>query len=335
MLLCLPGRFTLTCAAKQRMTADTVLVVTASYDMAPEYVGAALDRRGVPFFRLDTDRFPAEVLASFDPQAGLKIRDGVRSISGKEVRSVWYRRNVAPNLPEGLEPGTHEFCEREARAFLEGTLAALPTERWLSPPQAIWRAERKPYQLSVAAQLGFTLPHTVMTNEAAVVRSLANETQLVAKALSSGYISHAQGNWAIFTSALGPEDILVLDGLAMAPVTFQEKVDKLCDVRVTVVGDKVFAAEILSQDRESSRVDWRATDDPNLEHRAHELPSKLADRCRLLVSHLGLSFGAIDFALKPDGTYVFFEINPNGEWLWIEDQLGLPIADTIAEWLSA
>ena len=77
----------------------------------------------------------------------------------------------------------------------------------------------------------------------------------------------------------------------------------------------------MSQDRESSKVDWRATDDPDLEHRTHELPPALAHRCLRLVSRLGLIFGAIDFALKPDGTYVFFEINPNGEWLWLEDQL--------------
>ena len=127
------------------MTANTVLLVTASYDLAPEYVGAALERRGVPFFRLDTDRFPSEVQASFDPQRGLSISDGDMHISHREVKSVWYRRNVAPNLPEDLDVGSSEFCEREARMFLEGALTSLPTQRWLSSPQAIWLAERKPY----------------------------------------------------------------------------------------------------------------------------------------------------------------------------------------------
>ena len=242
---------------------------------------------------------------------------------------------LPPNLPKDLDPGTREFCERETRRFLEGVLAALPTQHWLSSPQAIRRAEQKPYQLAVAAQLGFTLPPTIMTNDPAAVRGFAQERgQLVAKAVSSGYIAGAGGNQAIFTSSLAPGDLEDLDGLALAPVTLQEKVEKSSDIRVTVVGDEVFAAEILSQDRESSRVDWRATDDPNLEHRPHELPSTLDHHCRRLVSYLGISFGAIDFALKPDGTYVFFEINPNGEWLWIEDQLGLPISDRIAAWLN-
>lgn len=315
------------------MTADTVLLVTTSYDPAPEYVGAALERRGFPFFRLNTDQFPSLVRAEFNPQRGLTISDRRRSISGKQVKSVWYRRDVVPDLPDDLDPGTRDFCEREVRAFLGGTLAALPTQRWLSSPQAIWRAERKPYQLAVAAQLGFTLPCTMVTNEPAVVREFAQERRLVAKAVSSSYIRSPGGNQAIFTNALTPADLEDLDGLALAPVIFQENVEKSSDIRVTVVGNEVFAAEILSQRRESSKVDWRATDDPDLEHKTHELPSTLARRCLRLVSHLGLIFGAIDFALKPDGTYVFFEINPNGEWLWLEDQLGFPISDRIAAWL--
>ena len=317
------------------MTSDTVLLVTASHDQAPEYVGKALEHRGVPFFRLNTDRFPWEVLGSFNPHGDIAISDGKGSISGKEVKSVWYRRNVAPDLPDSLNAGTQEFCKRETRAFLEGTLAVLPTRRWLSAPQSIWCAEHKPYQLAVANKLGFTLPKTVVTNDPSAAQGLANGRRLVAKAVSSGYIASVDGNRPIFTSALDPSDIEDFDGLRFAPVILQEKVEKSSDIRVTVVGDDVFATEIMSQDRESSKIDWRATDDPNLEHRTHKLPQALARRCRHLVSYLGLSFGAIDFALTPDGTYVFFEINPNGEWLWLEDRLGLPISDRIAAWLSA
>ena len=317
------------------MTNEVILLVTASYDVAPEYVGAALERCGVSSFRLDTDRFPSEVQASFDPHGDITISDGELSISGKDVKAVWYRRNVAPKLPEQLTPGTLEFCERETRAFLEGALTALPTQRWLSSPQAIWQSEHKPYQLAVASQLGFTLPPTIVTNDPKAAWDFAQGRWLVAKAVSSGYIAGSDGNRAIFTSAVDTDEMEDLSGLALAPVIFQEKIEKSSDIRVTVVGGEVFAAEILSQGRESSKVDWRATDDPNLEHRTHELPLTLAQRCRDLVSHLGLSFGAIDFGLKPDGTYVFFEINPNGEWLWIEDRLGMPIAKTIAAWLSA
>ena len=226
------------------MTANTVLLVTASYDEAAKYVAQALHLRQVPFFRLDTDRLPTEVEASFDPQGDITFADGDQSVSGKDVKSVWYRRNVAPNLPTELSAGTREFCQREARAFLEGTLSTLPTERWLSFPHAIWRAERKPYQLAVAAQLGFVLPRTIVTNRAKIAQDFAQGRRIVVKAVSSGYIAGPEGNQAIFTSAIDHSDLQDLSGLPLAPVTFQEKIEKSSDIRVTVVGNEVFSAEI-------------------------------------------------------------------------------------------
>jgi len=317
------------------MTADTVLIVTASYDVAADYVVKALKQRNATVFRLNTDQFPSEVKATFQPPDGLVFSAGDQTLLGASVKSVWYRRHVFPELPAEMEAGIRDFCEREVRAFLDGVLAALPVERWMSSPQAIARAERKPYQLAEAARLGFIIPETVITNDQFSASNIAQRHRLAAKAISSGYIADPEGNRAIFTSALRSEDLEDMDGLALAPVTFQELVDKVSDIRVTIVADEVFAAEILSQEHESSRIDWRATDDPHLPHRRHELPSGVASLCRELVKRLGLVFGAIDLALKSDGTYIFFEINPNGEWLWLEDQLGFPISDRIAQWLDS
>ena len=317
------------------MTADTVLLVTASYDVAADYVDSALERCAAPRFRLDTDRFPSEVRISFSQNGDMAISDGHRSISSRDVRSVWYRRNVSPDLPLELPSGVQDFCERETRAFLEGVLLALPTQRWLSSPSAIWNAEHKPYQLATASRLGFAVPDTTIANDESMVRQFASGRTVVAKAVSAGYIVEPNGGRAIFTSAVHSDDLLDLSGLKLAPVIFQQRIEKVSDIRVTVVGDDVFSTEILSQERASSEVDWRATDDPGLEHRNHELPPSVTALCRKLLTQMGLDFGAIDLALCSDGTYVFFEINPNGEWLWLEDIVGLPISDSIARWLCA
>lgn len=315
---------------------DTILLVTASYDVAADYVGCALRNRKSLFFRLDTDKFPSQVQATFSPREGITFSSGSQRVAGRQIKAVWYRRLVAPDLPPGLDRGTRDFCERETRAFLNGVLATLPTTaRWLSAPLAVRAAESKPYQLKIAADLGFLVPNTTITNHPGAVLELSKCYPLAAKAVSSGYIASESGNKAIFTSRVGNQDLEDLESLSLAPVTFQEFVEKQSDIRVTVVGDNVFAAEILSQASQSSRVDWRATEDPNLPHRRHELPDQVASLCRSLTGALGLSFGAIDLALYADGQYMFFEINPNGEWVWIEDQLQFPISQTIAEWLDA
>ena len=144
----------------------------------------------------------------------------------------------------------------------------------------------------------------------------------------------SNGFEAIFTSTVRDTDLQELDGLSLAPVTFQEWISKRSDIRVTVVGRRVFATEILSQGRESSRIDWRATDVADLPHRRFELPVTEVRRCISLVSRLGLAFGAIDLILDEDGALQFLEINPNGEWMWIEDLVGYPLSDAIASFLT-
>ena len=316
------------------MTANTVLLVTASYDVAADSVSRCLEQTGIPVFRLDTDLFPTEVKATFDPTCGLTIENFRDFVNSNQIMSVWYRRNVAPALPAHLDEYDREFCSRESRAFLEGTLMSIPTDRWLSNPTAIWRAEHKLYQLTIAKQLGFDLPPTVVTNDETATQQFTKNRQIIAKAVSSGYIDSPNGYRAIFTTALTSTDLDDLSGLDVSPVIFQGRVQKASDIRVTVIGGEVFTAEIMSQSHPSSVTDWRATENPELQHRVHNLPTQQKQQCLALVRRLGLKFGAIDLALTVDGQYIFFEINPNGEWLWLQDQLGFPIADRIAQWLT-
>jgi len=316
------------------MTANTVLLVTASYDTAADSVSQCLEQMGIPAFRLDTDLFPSEIKATFDLNYGLTLENSRDFVNSNQIMSVWYRRNVAPALPAHLDEYDREFCTRESRAFLEGTLMSIPTGRWLSNPTAIWRAEHKLYQLTIARQLGFHVPPTVVTNDETATQRFTKNRRTIGKAVSSGYIDSPNGYRAIFTTALASNDLDDLSGLDVSPVIFQEEVQKTSDIRITVIGEEVFAAEILSQSHPSSATDWRATENPDLQHRVHNLPTQQKQQCLALVRRLGLKFGAIDLALTLDGQYVFFEINPNGEWLWLQDQLGFPIADRIAQWLT-
>ena len=119
------------------MIPDSVLLVTTSYDEAPVCVSTHLERHGVPFFRLNTDRFPGQVEIQFNHEGNLRIRDGAAFFFCERVKSVWYRRNVAPDLPDGIDSGMLDFCKREQRAFLLGVLASLATRRWFSDPTAI------------------------------------------------------------------------------------------------------------------------------------------------------------------------------------------------------
>ena len=101
------------------------------------------------------------------------------------------------------------------------------------------------------------------------------------------------------------------------------------------MGERVFAAEIASQSSARTRHDWRHYDVDSTPHTVHQLPPAIERACITLVRSLGLVYGAIDFVLTPDGEYVFLEINPNGQYLWIEHLTGLPITAAIVDHLMA
>ena len=105
-------------------------------------------------------------------------------------------------------------------------------------------------------------------------------------------------------------------------------------MRVTIVGRKLFAAAIDSQSDPNAEVDWRNTSNPRLPHIPITLPDQIADLLLRMMDKLHLTFGAIDLIQTVNDDYLFLEINPSGQWLWLDDMLSFGISDSIAEWLS-
>jgi len=316
-----------------------ILLVTTSNDITTDYVILALRERKIPHFRINTDAFPQTSTASVtrsNTSQGTQWTGPEGTCDLNEIRAVYYRRQRIATFPDHLDAGTKDFCARETAWFLQGTLQSLTHAAWMNPPAAVAAAEAKLYQLHHAAHLGFRIPDTLTSNRADDVRVFAarHQGRLVAKPVRSGYITYPTGQGSIFTSTVSDEDLTDLSGLTLAPVTFQEHILKACDLRVTVVGATVFATAILSQEDPAARTDWRAATDDHLHHTPHDLPDHIAQRCKALVLTLGLTFGAIDLILTPSGEYVFLEINPSGQWAWLQDKTQIPISDTIATWLE-
>jgi len=317
-----------------------ILVVTTTNDVTSDYVILALRERRIPYFRINTDTFPTTAQSTLRRTN----RDGhAWDWSGPEgtcrvdrIRAIYYRRQRLPEFSSELDSGTKAFCARETSRFLQAGLLSLPAVKWMNHPRAVAAAEAKVYQLQLAANLGFHIPDTVTTNDPLVVRNFfaAHDGRVIAKPVRSGYIDYNTSQGNIFTSVVAETDLDDLSGLQLAPVTFQEHVCKQCDVRVTVIGTQVFATAIHSQVDPSAQTDWRATASDALPHTPYRLPDDVSRRCVDLTTQLDLSFGAIDLILTPDGDHVFLEINPSGQWAWLEEKTGDRISQAIASWLE-
>lgn len=311
-----------------------VLILGSRHDLTCDFVVAALRRKGVPYLRLNSEDLASTQLA-LDPVAAtlhVSVRDTRFQLADHTLRSVLYRR------PTFLRGRTHTALEPQAEllrshwaAFLRN-LMVFDTALWVNHPGRTYLAEHKALQLKQAARLGFSVPRTQMANTAATLPDVAaGDNQVVAKGLEPVLIRESNNETFGFTQFVDLPS-LSQDDLRAAPVILQEALRTKTDLRVTVVGDVVFAVEI-TRDNQPIEGDWRCAS-REARYTPVELPRQVGSRCIELVSTLGLRFGAIDLALR-DGSYYFLEINPTGEWAWLVDAAGLAIDQAVADLLAS
>ncbi len=316
------------------MSESTILIVSTVADTATDTVVQSLIARGVPHQRINTEDFPFERGLTFDYQANGRTAIAIdRELTSSTA--IWYRRIRSPAQPDTMDPGIYDFCLRETRAALVGGLLT-QSVRWMSHPTAVWSAEFKPYQLRIAQEVGLRIPRTIVSNDPeAIRRAFRDFGPLIVKPTRSGHFYQGGQEYSIFTSRMTLEHLAELDAAKWAPSIYQECIPKRYDIRVTCVGTCVFAVAIHSQTDPAASVDWRQTANPGLPHSSIDLPLVLIEQIQHLLQRLGLTFGCLDFVLTPENEYVFLEVNPSGQWLWLDDQLNLGISDAVAEWLAS
>lgn len=308
-------------------------MVTNRGDLTADWLIIELQRRDAAFVRINTEDYPGRTTLRWSLDGA--VLEGVHGrLSAAEVSAVWWRRPVPPVVSAGRSVAEAIWAAGEATTAMDGFWAAT-VARWVNRPVANASADCKPEQLLRAAEFGLAVPPTIITANADEVREFADEhAQIICKALREGRVPQPDGSHRLLpTTAL--HDLTVLEHLGPEPGCFQALIDKAFDVRVTVIGEHAHACRIDSQGQLAARVDWRQGDVGQLAHTVAELPAEIADRCLQLTASYGLRFAAIDLAETPEGEYVFFEINPNGQWAWVERACGLPLASHLADELLA
>ena len=316
-----------------------ILILSHAGDVHVEAVVPHLDRLRVPYRLNDPGQAPLERFEGIAVTRGRYAARLERASGGDlnldRVTAVWYRRPTDLLSHDARQVHDEQrFITANRREVVDGIWNQMRCAWLPAQPHVEGRASNKAYHLSVAADMGFRIPDTRITATPAMLPEMfsRHEGSVVLKP-PMPYFNRTHNEQHTFTRAVRRRELRGLLGLRHAPVILQERIPKRCDVRVTVVGNEVFAAAIHSQERATTSVDFRH-DIFRLRHTVHALPAVEVRRCRALVRRLGLCFGAIDLVQTPSGEHVFLEINPNGQWLWIERATGLPIADAVARLLA-
>ncbi|TBR56832.1 MvdD family ATP-grasp ribosomal peptide maturase [Westiellopsis prolifica IICB1] len=318
----------------------TVLIVTFSQDNESiPLVIKAIEARGENAFRFDTDRFPTEVqldIYSGDSERVI-ITDGEQKLDLSEVSSVWYRRmRYGQKIPNTMDKQYRDASIEETRRTVRGMIASLKGFHF-DKMSNVDLTNNKQLQLQVAREIGLFTPRTLTSNNPEAVKQFAQECKdqgIVTKMLSSFAIYDDQGReHVVFTNPVTNEDLEHLEGLRFCPMTFQENIPKALELRTTIVGHHVFTAAVNSQKLEGSTFDWRKEGKALVKDwEPYSLPEDVEKKLLKLMAYFGLNYGAIDIIVTPDGRHVFLEINPVGEFFWMElFSPHFPISQAIAE----
>lgn len=315
---------------------STVLIITNEHDEHADAVIRELYRRDVPVFRFHPDDFPHACSISVEIRDGRmegEIVNAYHRVAFSDICAAWYRRSqsLLAAGPSLTSTKLDNYIKAQSMATLLMLCEGLQT-LWVCHPLKLRRADVKALQLAEASKAGLMTPDTLISNDpekaASFVDALAG-TECAVKPLIALGVRNEQGYRLPLTTTL-PSDH-ALDSVALAPTIFQPYVDKAAELRCVVIGERIFCARIDSQASEETRKDWRGGD---CEHAIFSLPAQIEASIHRLMDSFGINFASMDMILTPDGDFVFLEINPNGQWLWLEEQLGLPLVASMADVLT-
>jgi len=312
----------------------TVLVLARDLDPTADRMVTVLGERGVEVLRFNTAWFPTRV------QVSVELRDGRwcgrltaphATLDLDAVQAVWYRSPEAYRMPPELSPAEADHARVEAKYGLGGVLASLPV-LWCNHPARVADSAYKPVQLAHATAAGLTVPDTLITNEADAVRKFAADGPIVTKLVGGMALDEDGFRKNVYTRRVTEDDLADMRGVGHTTHLFQRWVPKARECRAIIIGEHVTATAITAGSP-AAYVDYR-TDYTSVSYELVTPPEQVTTGIRRLMDSFSLVYGALDFVITPDGEWVFLEINPTGQYGFIEHATGAPLTAQLADLLT-
>ncbi len=300
-------------------------ILSNSFDVTADYVCSRLEQNQLDYIRLNTDQLVKNTQLLYKLNSfSLVINNRILRLD--DIRSMWCRRPQSLGFKENttFEKGDKTHSISEWSAAIEGFLAHIPIKLWINHPSNNALAMSKLEQLSRANRLGLTIPKTLVTQSFEETMEFWKECKgsLVVKPISHGYIERDNSNedTLIFTNEVTLAQLSEnQDLLSLCPTLFQEKVKKIYDVRINIIDEKVIAVALYASEQDKLQaIDIRRNNMENVRYQLIVLPSYIENKVLELCQSYKLRFATVDMAFTKDYNWVFFEINPNGQWAWLD-----------------
>ena len=307
-----------------------VIIFSAPEDVHASALKWALEKNGIqavwgPSLRLDTKA----IYAAPASKAGVEVFGN--RWSADAAATVWMRRVETPTAQDVHEED-REFAAMQWKMFQKNVFDAadhFANTFWVNRPAAGDMAESKLVQLRAARDVSIPFPDTVIGNDAAAVSELLQKHEKLVFKQFTGHMwkSKATGEMHSCGPALLTKDHdLPPNSIAVCPGIYQQYIDKIFDLRVTVIGDRIFTIRLRRKDG-TAYLDWRPhIYDEDMEVESFTLSASIEHKLRAFMSKLGLVYGAIDLVADRNGELYLLEINQQGQFLFVEEAVNdLPV----------
>ena len=299
------------------MYMSKILIITCSYDKTIDYI-IEKNKYRANFFRFNVDLFADYGITISNSYWEISYRNN--TINSNTALSIYYRKPTFPDTSD-FAPEYRRIINSDILAIIDG-LANSFSGVVLTKPYLLRQAENKIFQLIYAKSHSVLMPKSFIGNND--YWKCINDQRII-KPISVGKIETSSGIAIIQTNLMHENDSY--DSPELTPVYIQEYIKKSFEVRITVVDDDFFAVKIVSD----NMIDWRAGN--NNQYEIIDIPIEIKKCIKMMMKDFQLRFGAIDYIVDVDGKWYFLEINPNGQWQWLECILGLSISDSIMNML--
>jgi hypothetical protein len=244
------------------------------------------------------------------------------------VGVVWYRKVTFPMTSDAVE----SFVSQEMQGLFDSILAGYADCRWVNPRTRLAGARPKISQLQRARDLGFRIPDTLVTTNVDALKQFADRHrgQIVAKPIQAQVIGSGEDALIVGTRHLTPK--YFESAVSACPCYAQERLLLKSEIRVVAFGSQLYSFRLTAKEKADDLKQLKLC---QIDHTRCELDEGTSRKVHSLMSFYGLEFGAIDLAVTDEEDPIFLELNPNGQWLWLQYMTGENLIDPFIDLLCS
>jgi hypothetical protein len=321
-----------------------LLIVTSESDIHADAVISSLPKSKIEAIRLNSESFIHQSEYSFswnsdgniDKQT-LQFRDSLRQT--KDVKVIWWRK-PDEYLPHHsvIDPWAIKYARQETKSLILSLHGLFPEAKWVNNYYNVRLPSHRINQIPIAKKLGILVPQTLVTNHyQPALDFLQKHQDCIVKPMSYSGFLHEDKQYACYTR---PIDIETLEefreSIHLAPLFIQRRIAKKAEYRVTIIGRQHFVCrlDVKHLDDPDVNMDWRVIEPDKVTHVPDTLPDEYIQKLRGMLDIFGLNFGAFDIIRDDDDELYFIELNPNGQWYWMEILTGMPMVKAMVELIT-